>query len=56
MTEPIVPPKPWDPPGPIQCAHEFDEKKKCKKCGFWHDLGQNLGEAIGEAFDNRGQS
>ena len=46
------PPRPGNPPpdpGPIQCVHEPDEQGKCKKCGFWHNLGQSIGEAIGEA-------
>jgi len=36
MTEPIVPPRPWDPPGPIQCVHcgaKLKGTKVCPKCG-----------------------
>ena len=39
------------PPPPDTPPHEPDpdEKGKCKKCGFWHNLGQSIGEAIGDA-------
>jgi hypothetical protein len=48
--DPFIPhPVPCTPEPPIQCAHEYDEHGKCRKCGFWHDLGQSIGEAIGEA-------
>ena len=29
---PIAPPKPWDPPGPIDCVHKY-VKGVCVHCG-----------------------
>ena len=43
---------PQDPPPPVQCCKKCGTKvdgPQCKKCGFWHELVQGVGEAIGEA-------
>jgi hypothetical protein len=50
-------PRPQTPVIAPACgAPDVDETGKCRKCGFWHKFGDAVGEAIGEAFDNRGQS
>ena len=45
------PPVPGTPPPPVQCAHELDPATgKCKHCGgFWRDLFNGFGEALGNA-------
>jgi hypothetical protein len=42
--------------GSIVESHVSDPDKtsKCKKCGFWHSFEQACGNALGEAFENRG--
>jgi hypothetical protein len=67
MEKPNELPYPFpDPPKPIPCVDgatldppppdpPLEGVVKCPKCGWWHKLEQATGEALGEAFDNRGQ-
>jgi hypothetical protein len=46
------------PPPPIPCvtdasAEPVERLVKCDKCGWFHTLVDDVGEAIGEAFENR---
>ena len=51
---------PAEPPQP--CAAEASPTAEaaapghvqCKKCGWWHKFVDATGEALGEAFENRG--